>query len=116
VAHVKAYRKIQTRPDVQVLDRALGYVQEAMEEHTGALTFIPWLDGILLENKSLGVAATDIRHGLVDDRGKPRLLRGWWPTRIRGDAFIAESPTQSDLTRVLSLTASAAVVADIWVF
>jgi len=113
---VKAYRKIQTRPDPEVLDRALGYVQDAVADFTGSLTFIPWLDGIALNGQQVTAAGVNLRHGLVDDRQKPRAFQGWWITRVVGAGYVYEPTSQPDAARYLKLQSSATVTVDLWVF
>lgn len=111
-------RKIQTTPDPEVLDRALGYVQDAVQDAFAPLAKIPQLDGVWLRDVSVAVAGTDVRHGLVDDRGRPRAFLGYHVTRIRGAAacYVYEPTTQADATRYLKLFASAACTVDLWVF
>ena len=68
----------------------------------------PMNKGILLKSVALASGATTVNHLLG------RMLQGWQITDINGAATIYRSQPKSDLT--LTLTSSAAVTVDIFVF
>lgn len=99
-------------------DRVMGFMQDATQEAFNPLTKIPQLDGVWLRDVAVAVAGTNIRHGLVDERGRPRAFLGYHVLRTKGAAacYVWEPTTQADATRYLKLFASAACTVDMWVF
>ncbi len=61
-------------------------------------------------------AGVSLRHGLVDDRQRPRAFQGWWITRVIGAGYVYEPTSQPDASRYLRLQSSATVTVDLWVY
>lgn len=71
----------------------------------------PLTNGLLLKNVALASGANVVNHKLQ------RPLQGWIPVRLRASATLYDTQdTNQTPTLTLNLVASAAVVADIWVF
>lgn len=83
-------------------------MQTAWAQQLNKLINDPMSKGILLKSVALAAGATTINHLLG------RMLQGWQITDINGAATVYRSQPKNDLT--LTLTSSAAVTVDIFVF
>jgi hypothetical protein len=67
--------------------------------------------GLLLSNIALASGANVVNHKLG------RKLQGWIPVRVRASATLYDTQDTNQMPQLtLNLTASAAVVVDLWVF
>lgn len=100
-----------TLPLVQTPDRLLNQVQQNVKSQLDPVVAAPIVGGILLRNISLASGANVVPHKLG------RALQGWVPTRVRASATLYDTQDSNTTpASTLQLTASAAVVVDLWVF
>lgn len=111
-------RKINAQTGNAQVDRLFSAVQDAIGDAMAPIVLVPFLAGVALKGVALGVATTKVRHGLVDERGRPRAWEGFFVTRNYGTtlAYVGEAATQSDVTRTIDLRASASTTVDLWVY
>ena len=96
---------------VQVDDDTLNRVQDRLRVAIGALTSVPLLDGVLLENVVLAAGSfTPVVHNLT------RPWRGYLVLSRTANAAIWNQAPAADAVSFLYLQPSATVTVNIWVF
>lgn len=95
---------------IQPQDEDLRKIQENLRLYFGQLNKTV-LDGVILEDVSVGTSTTSVPHGLA------RKYQGWQILDIHGDARVWRDTTSTlDNTKYLPLKASSAVTVKLWVF
>jgi hypothetical protein len=84
-------------------------MQQNLVQKLNLLNKIPFLNGILLQNISLATGVNSVPHKLQ------RKYQGWFFTKKSSAATVYQTSSSDDV-QFLTLTASASVDVDIWVF
>lgn len=96
---------------VQVDDDTLNRVQDRLRVAIGALTSVPLLDGVLLENVMLTAGSfTPVAHNLT------RPWQGYLVISRTANAVVWNQAPVADAATFLYLQPSATVTVNIWVF
>lgn len=96
-------------PLLQLGDYKAEQVQKNIVQPLNQLLRIPFIDGILIKDVSLGTTTVGVQHKLN------RQYTGYFITKLNANAVIwIDVATESDI--YLKLKASATCVVDLWVF
>ena len=102
---IKQYRRLQVK------DKDLQLVQDAVEQSLRTLTDIAFIDGRLIEDEELASGDNIIDHKLN------RNLRGYIIVKTTASIDVYDKQTTNATpTKTLVLNSSAAATASIWVF
>jgi hypothetical protein len=96
-------------PIVQLKDKDVQQMQEAVVNKINQITSFDPLSGIILKDQTLASGNNDVPHKLK------RKCQGWIITKKDAAADIYQSESSDD-TKFLRLVSSGAVTVDIWVF
>lgn len=96
---------------IKFADKNLVRLQTNVDKATRPALQVPFLDGVLIENVSLGSSApTNVQHGLG------RAIVGWLVVDKTSAAEVYRAPQGSLPISMLPLQASASTTVAVWVF
>lgn len=89
---------------------ALQFSQDSLRKLQTALSVIPFLDGVLLEDLAVTTTATDFAHGLN------RTFRGFIVLKVKDNSVIRNPAASTNDAKFIRLQTGTNTTATLWVF